>query len=77
MEQHTSKNVNNCLISTFPLTETSGGSSSNLYLNVVHFVKTQVLIGHVCRLKAVVFLHWCLIRAVLLITWRSKLESLI
>jgi len=38
MEQCTSKNVNNCLniIIYFNL-ETSGGQSSNLYLNVVHF----------------------------------------
>ncbi len=43
MEQHTLKNVNNCLntnISSY--LETSGGQSSNPYLNVVHFFNTRV-----------------------------------
>jgi hypothetical protein len=43
--------------------ETSGGQSSNLYLNVVHFL-TPVLIRHLWQLKTVVFLHWCPICAV-------------
>ncbi len=45
--------------------ETSGGQSSNPYLNIAHFL-TPVLIRHLCQLKTVVFLHWCLIRVVLL-----------
>jgi hypothetical protein len=39
--------------------ETSGGQSSNLYLNFV-------LIRHLWQLKTIVFLHWHLIRAFLL-----------
>jgi hypothetical protein len=43
MEQQTLKNVNNCLISNiYSYLETSGGQSSNLYLNVVHFFNTCV-----------------------------------
>ncbi len=45
--------------------ETSGGQSSNLYLNVVHF-SPPVLIRHLWQLKTVAFLHWCLICAILL-----------
>jgi hypothetical protein len=38
MEQRTLKNVSNCLITTiYSYLETSGGQSSNLYLNVPHF----------------------------------------
>jgi hypothetical protein len=37
------KNVNNCLNNhIYPNLETSGGQSSNLYLNVVHFFNTSV-----------------------------------
>ncbi len=42
MENHALKNVNNCFntnISSY--LETSGGQSSNLYLNVVHFFQHQ------------------------------------
>ncbi len=36
------KNVNNCLnANTYSYLETSGGQSSNLYLNVVHFFQRQ------------------------------------
>ncbi len=43
MEQHTLKNVNNHLnINIYSDLETSGGQSSNLYLNVVHFFNTTV-----------------------------------
>ncbi len=43
MERHTLKNVNNCLsTNSSSLLETSGGQSSNLYLNVVHFFKANV-----------------------------------
>jgi hypothetical protein len=66
MEQHALKNVNNSLnTNIYSYLETSGGQSSNLYLKVVHFFK-PVLIRHLWQLKTVVFLHWCLIHAVLL-----------
>jgi len=43
MEQHTLKNVNNCFnADIYSYLETSGGQSSNLYLNVVHFFNTKV-----------------------------------
>jgi hypothetical protein len=43
MEQHDFKNVNNCLnINIYLHLETSGGQSSNLYLNAVHFFNTGV-----------------------------------
>jgi hypothetical protein len=42
-ELHALKNVNNCLNSNiYSYLETSGGQSSNLYLNVVHFFNTSV-----------------------------------
>jgi hypothetical protein len=42
MEQHTLKNVNNCLnTSIYSYLGTSGGQMSNLYLNVVHFFQHQ------------------------------------
>jgi hypothetical protein len=66
MEQHAFKNVNNCLnTNIYSYSETSGGLSSHLYLNV-HFFNTSlpVLIRHLWQLKTVVFLHWCLIRAI-------------
>ncbi len=43
MEQHTFKNVNNCLdTNIYSYLETSGGQIYNLYLNVVHFFNTSV-----------------------------------
>jgi hypothetical protein len=43
MEQRTLKNVNNCLnTNIYSYLETSGGQSSNLYLNVVHFFNISV-----------------------------------
>jgi len=43
MEQHALKNVNNCLnTNIYSYLETSGGQSSNAYLNVVHFFNTRV-----------------------------------
>ncbi len=43
MEQHTLKNVNNCLnTNIYYYLETSGGQSSNLYLKVVYFFSTSV-----------------------------------
>ncbi len=42
MEQHALKNVNNFLnTNIYSYLETSGGQSSNLYLNVVHFFNTS------------------------------------
>jgi hypothetical protein len=60
MEQH-AKKVNNFLnTNIYSYLETSGGQSSNVYLNVVHF-STPVLIRHLWQLKTAVLLHWCLI----------------
>ncbi len=43
MEQRASKNVNNCFnTNIYTYLETSGGQSSNFYLNVVHFFNTSV-----------------------------------
>jgi hypothetical protein len=63
MEQHTLKNV--LYTNIYSYLETSGGQSSNLFLIVVHF-STPELIRHLWQLKTIVFLHWCLICAVLL-----------
>jgi hypothetical protein len=42
-EQRTFKNVNNCFnTNIYSYLETSGGQSSNLYLNVVNFFNTGV-----------------------------------
>jgi hypothetical protein len=57
MEQCTLKNVNNYLnTNIYSYLETSGGKSSNLYLNVVHF-STPLLIRCLWHLKTVAFLH--------------------
>ena len=73
MEQHALKIVNNCLnCNIYSYLETSGGQSSTLYLNVVPFL-TPVLIEHLWQLKTVVFLHWCLILAVLLLEYQHLL----
>jgi hypothetical protein len=59
------KNVNNCWnTNIYSYLETSGGQSSNLHLNVVHFFNN---IRHLWQLKTVVFLHRCLICAALLV----------
>jgi len=64
MGQHALKNVNNCLnTNIYSSIETSGGQSSNPYLNVVHFLTPELIIN-LWQLKTAVFLHWCLIRAV-------------
>jgi len=60
------KKCYNCLnTNIFSYLETPGSKSYNLYLNNVNFL-TPVLIRHLWQLKTVVFLHRCLIRAVLL-----------
>jgi hypothetical protein len=44
MEQRGFKNVNNCLnTNIYSYLETTGGQSSNIYLNVVHFFNTSVI----------------------------------
>ncbi len=66
MEQHALKNVNNYLnTNIYSYLETSSGRSSNLYLTVANFL-TPGLIRHLWQFKTVVFLHWCLMCAVLL-----------
>jgi hypothetical protein len=43
MEQHALKIVNSCLnTNIYSYLDTSGGQSSNLYLNVVQFFNTSV-----------------------------------
>jgi hypothetical protein len=43
MEQRTLKNVNNYVnANIYSYLETSGGQSSNLYLNVIHLLNTSV-----------------------------------
>ncbi len=43
MEQRALKNVNNNLnMNIYSYLETSGGQSSNTYLNIVHFLNTSV-----------------------------------
>jgi hypothetical protein len=43
MEQRALKNVNNCVnTNIYSYLETSGGQSSNLYLNVVYFFNASV-----------------------------------
>jgi hypothetical protein len=43
MEQRALKNLSNCLNDNiYSYLETSSGQSSNLYLNVVHFLNTGV-----------------------------------
>jgi hypothetical protein len=43
MEQHTFKNVSNCLYTNiYSYLETSGGQNANPYLNVFHFFNTRV-----------------------------------
>jgi hypothetical protein len=74
MEQRALKIVNNCLNSSiYSYLDTSDHQSSNLYLNVVHFFSMPVFIGHLLQLKAVVFLHWCLIHTILLFEYRHLL----
>jgi hypothetical protein len=66
MEQLALKNVNKNLNTNIcSYLETSGGQSSNLFLNVVNFLNTRVIIN-LWQLKTVAFLHWCLICVVLL-----------
>ncbi len=52
-----------CNTNIYSYLETCGCKSYNLHLNVVHFFNTSV---NLWRLKKAVFLHWCLIRTVLL-----------
>jgi hypothetical protein len=43
MEEHVSKNVNNCLFTNiYSYLETSVGQNSDIFLNVVHFFNTRV-----------------------------------
>jgi hypothetical protein len=66
--------VNNCLnTNIYSYSETSGGQSSNLYIMLLVF-STPVLIRHLWQLKTAVFLHWCLIRAILLQNLKRKVE---
>ncbi len=60
MEQSALKNVNSCLnTNIYSYLETSGGQSSNPYLNIAHFSAIE-LIKNLWQLKTAVFMHWCL-----------------
>jgi hypothetical protein len=62
MEQCTLKIVNNHLnMNFYSYLETSGGQSSHLYFNVVHFFSKPVRTIHLWQVKTVVFLQLCLI----------------
>ncbi len=75
MEQHTFKNVNNCLnINIYSYLKASGGQSSNSYLNTVHFLILE-LNRNLWQLKTAVFLHWCLICAVPLQSLNNNLQK--
>jgi hypothetical protein len=65
MEQHALKMSTIVGIPTFLFLETPGGQNYNLYKIAVN-VSTPVLIRHLWQLKTVVFLHRCVICAVLL-----------
>ncbi len=57
MEHRSLKNVNNgSNTNIYSYLEKSGGQSSDLYLNVVHF-STQLLIRHLWQRKIAVYLH--------------------
>jgi len=59
MEEHTLKDVNNGLnTNIYSYLETPGGQSSNLFL--------MSIFQHLCLLDTVVFIHWCLISAIIL-----------
>jgi hypothetical protein len=61
IEQHALKSVNNYLnTNIYSYLETSGGQSSNLYLDTVPFSR-PVLIRHLWQLQTVVFLLWFLV----------------
>jgi hypothetical protein len=66
MEKCTLQNVNSCWkTKIYSYLETFGGQNFNLHLNVVNIFNTE-LIRHLQQLKTVVFLHRCIMRAVLL-----------
>jgi hypothetical protein len=75
ISNHLNTNIYSCL-------RTSGGQSSNIYLHVVHFFNASVNYTSAAA-KTVVFLHWCLIRALLLavgllsLSKEKKLDPLI
>ncbi len=74
-EQHTLKSVNNYLnTSIYSYLKTSGSQSSNLYFNVVHFFNTSVNYTS-GQLETVVFLHLCLIRAVLMVIYGEHFKA--
>jgi hypothetical protein len=66
MVQGALKNVNNGLnTNIYSYLETSGGQVI-IYIEMLYIFSTPVLIIYPWQLKTVVFLHWCLIHAVLL-----------
>jgi hypothetical protein len=62
------KNVNNCLnTNSSSNLETSGGKRVLICIYMILIFSTPELIKHLWQLKTVVFLHFCLIHAVLLL----------
>jgi hypothetical protein len=69
MEQRTLKNVNNSMTTNiYSYLVTSTVVKVLIYIYMLLIFSTPVLIRHLWQLKTVVFLHWCLIRTVLLFT---------
>jgi hypothetical protein len=67
MEQRSLKNVNNYLnINIYSYVERHLVFRVIIYIYMYFIFSTPVLIRNLWQLKTVVFLHWCLIRALLL-----------
>jgi hypothetical protein len=64
MEQHTLKNVNNCLnINIYSYLETSG-VKVRIHIIILFIFSTPELIRNLWQLETAVFLYWSLLRAV-------------
>ncbi len=81
MEQHIFKNVNNCLnTNIYTYLETSGGQSSNPYLNAVYFFQHQSYLDICGRLRQLfscigaqyVLFHWLVSELSLFLTGFNK-----
>jgi hypothetical protein len=73
MEQRSLKNVNNYLnINIYSYVEGHLVFRVIIYIYMWFLFSTPVLIRHLWQLKTVVFLHWCLICAVLLAVYMKQ-----
>jgi hypothetical protein len=75
MEQHTLKNKSNCLNTKIYSYLETYGVKVLIYIQMLFTFSTLVLIRHLWQLKTVVFLHRCLIRAVLLLYLLHLIKS--